>query len=102
MNPSEFFPSKNESRQLSLGLRVEQLILRLQNVLHRVQGPQLDLEMCWYGMMTLRSEFMKSRVAHWSFFGQMRTFALPPPSGEGHIYNQKIGQIGWEGATGLK
>ena len=79
MNPSEFFPSKNESRQLSLGLRVEQLILRLQNVLHRVQGPQLDLEMCWYGMMTLRSEFMKSRVAHWSFFGQMRTFALPPP-----------------------
>ena len=81
MNPSEFFPSKNESRQLSLGLRVEQLILRLQNVLHRVQGPQLDLEMCWYGMMTLRSEFMKSRVAHWSFFGHMRTFfddSLPP------------------------
>merc|ERR1712015_178788 len=30
-------------------------------------------------MMTLRSEFMKSRVAHWQFFGHMRTFALPPP-----------------------
>ena len=83
-----FLPQKKEICQVSRAIWPEKLIVCPRNVLHRVQGPQLDLEMYWYGMMTRRSQYVHSSVAHWHVFGHLRTFFLAilyPPSGEGHV-----------------